>query len=546
LPRTLTSLGSFCECRFDLAALIPQNGTMSLAVPFTIVGSATLLSRVTGFVRDVLVAALLGTGAVAEAYVAAFLIPNLVRRMMSEGGLHAAVVPRLARLEQEGGPKAARAFADDLLAMLSVVAILVVLVAEIFMPQIMSVLAHGFVNDAPKFANAVLFGRIAFPFVGFTLVLALYAALLNSVERYAAAALVPVVLNLLLIGVMVALLVATDISQRRAGLFLVITILAAGAVQLVLLAISVSRSGFAAVPPFSSFRSGGLSVDARTVLLMALPGMLIAGAGHIHLVLASQFASLTPRGLAALYFADRLFQLPLGFAASAIGIVLLPRISRALRAGDEAALNAARGESFHFAALLILPAATALYLLADPIISVLFQRGAFSADDSLATAANLRVLALALPAFVLAKIILPEFLAEERMRVPLAAAFLACLANIASVLTLRETDATLAPAMGVAIGAWFYAAVLMFLARNRLRLGLAALKGLLGAVLATIGMAAVLFFFLRLMMPLLDPTHGFLVKGTALIALCLLGLGTHLGLARLFGVLDLKRFRPDS
>ncbi|MGL5445673.1 MAG: murein biosynthesis integral membrane protein MurJ [Rhabdaerophilum sp.] len=518
---------------------------MSLAVPFTIVGSATLLSRVTGFVRDILVAALLGTGAIAEAYVAAFLIPNLVRRMMSEGGLHAAVVPRLARLEQEGGPKAARVFADDLLAMLSVVAILVVLVAEIFMPQIMSVLAHGFVNDPQKFENAVLFARIAFPFVGFTLVLALYAALLNSVERYAAAALVPVVLNLLLIGVMVALLVMTDISQRRAGLFLVITILAAGVIQLVLLAISVSRSGFSPFPPLSSFRSSGLSVDARAVLLLAFPGMLIAGAGHIHLVLASQFASLTPRGLAALYFADRLFQLPLGFAASAIGIVLLPRISRALQARDEAALNSARGESFHFAALLILPAATALYLLSDPIISVLFQRGAFSAEDTLATAANLRVLALALPAFVLAKIILPEFLAEERMRVPLIAAFLACMGNIGSVLVLRETYGTLAPAMGVAIGAWFYAALLMVLARNRLRLGISALKGLLGAALATIGMGVTLFFLVRVMMPFLDPAHGFLIKGSALSVLCLAGLGLHLGLARLLGVLDLKRFRVE-
>lgn len=518
---------------------------MSLAVPFTIVGSATLLSRVTGFVRDILVAALLGTGAVAEAYVAAFLIPNLVRRMMSEGGLHAAVVPRLARLEQEGGPGAARAFADDLLAMLSVVAMMLVLVAEIFMPQIMSVLAHGFVHDPPKFANAVLFGRIAFPFVGFTLILALYAALLNSVERFAAAALVPVVLNLLLIGVMVALLVATDISQRRAGLFLVITILAAGAIQLALLAISVSRSGFSPFPPLSSFRSGGLSADARAVLLMTLPGMLIAGAGHIHLVLASQFASLTPRGLAALYFADRLFQLPLGFAASAIGIVLLPRIARALRAGDEAALNAARGESFHFAALLILPAATALYMLSEPIISVLFQRGAFSAQDTLATAANLRVLALALPAFVLAKIILPEFLAEERMRVPLFAAFFACLANIGSVLALRDAYGTLAPAMGVAIGAWFYASLLMVLARNRLRLGIAALKGLFGAVFATIGMGAMLYFLIREMMPILDPAHGFLVKGSALGLICLAGLATHLGLARLFGVLDLKRYRID-
>jgi putative peptidoglycan lipid II flippase len=192
-----------------------------------------------------------------------------------------------------------------------------------------------------------------------------------------------------------------------------------------------------------------------------------------------------------------------------------------------------------------LPAATALYLLAGPIISVLFERGAFSAVDSQATAANLRVLALALPAFVLAKIILPEFLAEERMRVPLLAAFLACLVNILSVLGLRGAHETLAPAMGVAIGAWFYATLLMLLARNRLRLGISALRGLLGAMFATIGMGIALVVLTGWMVPLLDPTHGFLIKGSALMLLCLLGLGTHLGLARLFGVLDLKRFRIE-
>lgn len=514
---------------------------MSLALPFTIVGSATLLSRVTGFVRDILIAALLGTGPIAEVYVAAFLLPNLVRRMMSEGGLHAALVPRLARLEQQGGMPAARLFASDMLGLLSAAAILLVLVAEFFMPQIMLLLARGFAQDPAKFGDAVLFGRIAFPFVGFTLVLALYAALLNSVERYAAAALVPVMLNLLLIGVMVALLLMADLGQRSAGLVLVLTVLAAGAVQLAMLAFFVARSGFLPLPTFGAFARAWRNHDARMVLLLTLPGMVIAGSGHIHLVIASQFASLTPHGLAALYFADRLFQLPLGFAASAIGVVLLPRVARALRAGDEAGLIAARGESFHFAALLILPAATALYLLAEPIIAVLFQRGAFTAMDSVATAGNLRILALALPAFVLAKIILPEFLAAERMRVPLAAALLACLINVVAVLLLRESGGALAPAIGVTIGAWSYALVLFFLALPHLRLGQAALRGLAGALLATAAMAAGLHGALPLLAPFLVPDHAFLLKGGVLGLLCLGGLIVHLGTAWALGVLSFRQ-----
>ncbi|CAN1569515.1 MviN Uncharacterized membrane protein, putative virulence factor [Rhabdaerophilaceae bacterium] len=516
---------------------------MSLALPFTIVGSATLLSRVTGFLRDILIAALLGTGAVAEAYVAAFLIPNLVRRMMSEGGLHAALVPRLARLEHEGGTSAARLFAADMLGLLSATAILLVLIAEIFMPQIMVVLARGFESDPAKFADAVMFGRIAFPFVGFTLVVALFAALLNSVERFAAAALVPVMLNLLLIAVMLGLLMMADFGQRQAGLVLVITVSLAGAIQLVVLASLVARSGFQPLPSLAAFGTAWRNRDVRLVLTMMIPGMLVAGSGHIHLVIASQFASLNPHGLAPLYFADRLFQLPLGFAASAIGVVLLPRVARALGAGDDSALAAAHGESFHFAALLILPASVALFLLADPIITVLFQRGAFSADDSRATANNLRILAMALPAFVLAKILLPEFLAAERMRVPLLASILAFLVNIASVLLLRDTLGVLAPVSGVAIGAWSYAALLLLLATRTVRLSWSTLRSLLGVLVATLAMALLLSTLLPWLAPLLQPENAFVLKGTVLATLCIAGLAAHLGAAWVLGAL---RFEYSS
>ncbi|MCU0820229.1 MAG: murein biosynthesis integral membrane protein MurJ [Beijerinckiaceae bacterium] len=518
---------------------------MSLAVPFTVVGSATLLSRVTGFVRDVLVAALLGTGGVAEAYVAAFLLPNLVRRMMSEGGLHAAVVPRLARLEQQGGAPAARLFAEDVLALLSVLAILMVFLAEIFMEPLMRFLAQGLTESPALFAEAVLFGRIAFPFVGFTLLLALYAALLNSVERYAIAALVPVMLNLLLIGVMVTLLLATEVRQPRAGLFLVVTIFAAGIVQLVLLGLAVSRTGFRPLPRLKAFRRGLGSVEARMALSLALPGMAVAGSGHLHLLIAAQFASLRPHGLPALYFADRLFQLPLGFAASAIGVVLLPRISRALQARDEAELDTARAESFRFAVLLVLPAAVGLFLLADPIISVLFQRGAFTEADALATAANLRGLALALPAFVLAKILLPEFLAEERMRTPLLAIGAACALNALAVMLLGPRQNPLAPVMGVAIGAWSYAAILYVLARNRLRLGWRAFRDLTAATAATSGMALAIRVLHPQAEAFLQAGNPLALKAVALAGLILAGVAVHLALARAFGILDFSALRSS-
>lgn len=520
---------------------------MSLALPFTIVGSATLLSRVTGFVRDILIAALLGTSAVADVYVAAFLVPNLVRRMMSEGALNAAIVPRLARLEREAGTQAARAYSDDVVSLLSVVAIVLVLIAELFMPQVMALLAHGFAADQAKFADAVLFGRIAFPFVGFTLFVALMAALLNSVEKYAVAALVPVMLNILLIGVMISLMLHAEIGQRQAGLILISTVLAAGFVQFVLLWFAAWKAGFDVRPrPLDALR-GRIDPGAKTLLWLALPAMLIAGSGHVHMMIASLMASFEPRGISLLYFADRLFQLPLGFVASAMGVVLLPRVSRALHQGDETSLAKAQSEGLIFAFLLILPASTGLYVLSDPIIAVLFQRAAFTASDGAATAANLRVLALALPAFVLVKIILPTFLARERMRVPILAVLAAFAANIAVALLAAQSRSSFAPVYGVVAGAWVNALILVFAVNGRFALQPGTFPKLLGAVLATAGMGVSVALLSRFAAPWLSPDLGFLIKGGALGLICLSGVVIYLLLARLFRAFDPKMLKsPPS
>ncbi len=512
---------------------------MSLALPFTIVGSATLASRVTGFVRDILIAAMLGTGPVADIYVAAFLIPNLFRKMMSEGALNAAIVPRLARLEQEGGQQAARGFSDDVLSLLCVVVILLVAIAEFAMPTIMSVLAFGFRAEEAKFADAVLFGRIAFPFVGFVVIVALMSALLNAVERYAIAALVPLVLNLMMIGVLLALIVAIPVGQRQAGLVLVTTVLVAGLAQLVLLWWAAAREGFDVRPRPWDAVMGRIDPAAKTLLLLVLPGMVIAGSGHVHMVVASQFASLEPRAISWLYYADRLFQLPLGFVASAIGIVLLPRISRALNQDDRPAMTAAQNESLVFASLLILPATVALYVLAKPIAAVLFQRGAFLAEDARATAGMLRILALALPAFVLIKVILPTFLAREEFRTPLVAVAIALGANILGAIFFRDIERSIAPACGVAIGAWTNALVLVIAAHTRMAISRRTYGRLAGACAAAIVMGFCVGWLAMEFKGLLTPARQFHEKGFFLFLICLAGILVYLAIARLLGAYDL-------
>lgn len=522
---------------------------MTLAVPFTIVGAATLLSRMTGFVRDILVAALLGTGLVADIYVAAFLIPNLVRRLLSEGAFNAALVPRFARLEGEGGMQAVRGYAENVFSLLSVVAIVVVVAAEIGMPAIMGVVAYGFSSDAAKMRDAVDFARIAFPFVGFTLVVALFSALLNASERYAMAALVPVLMNILLIGVMLVLLALPMPDQREVGRLLIITVVVAGFVQFLLLWLTAWRAGFSLRPRLWDAITGKLDPTVGPLLLLMLPGVIIAGSGHVHMVIAGFFASLEPRGMAGLYFADRLFQLPLGFVAAAIGVVLLPRIARALHQQDRASEAAAQGESLSFAALIILPAATGLFLLAEPIVSVLFQRGAFRATDAAATAANLRILSLALPAFVVVKIILPGFLARERLRVPALAVTIAFATNALAAWIQRGAHPEIAPAFGVMVGAWVNAAILSYAVGRRFRVPPRIWRRLAGTAFSVVLMAIALMLVRPHIAGWLDPARAFPVKAAALALLCLSGMALFLVAARVTGALNpaaLSRFGRDE
>ncbi len=515
---------------------------MSLALPFTIVGSATLASRITGFVRDMLIAALLGTGGVADSYVAAFLLPNLIRKMMSEGALNAAVVPRLARLEQEGGLAAARAFSDDVFSLLCVIMVVVVAGAEIAMPGLISLLAHGFHADSAKFADSVLFGRIAFPFVGFVVLVALMSAVINAAERYAVAALVPLILNLMMIATLVLLLLV-PMERREAGLMLVVTVLAAGAAQLALLWWAASRAGLAPrLHPLAALR-GGIDPEAKLLLLLVLPGMIAAGSGHVHMIVASQFASLYPAAMSWLYFADRLFQLPLGFVAAAVGIVLLPRMARALRQGDDQGIAAAQSEGFVFAFLLILPAAMGLAVLAGPITTVLYERGAFTAQDAQATAGLLRLLAAALPAFVLIKVVLPGFLAREEFRTPMLAVGIALLANILVATLGSSRLGALAPAAGVVAGAWVNGAVLVLGGRGRIDLLPKTLLKVTACFAAALVMGLAVQLGAEKAEPWLRASQPLLVKGAALLALCGIGVAIYLGLTRALGVFRFSRLR---
>jgi putative peptidoglycan lipid II flippase len=513
---------------------------MSLAKSFTIVGSATLVSRVTGFARDMLVAAVLGATAIADAYVAAFLIPNLFRRLIGEGAFNAAYVPMFARRQAEGGPQSAAAFAEAALSVFLGIGVLVLVSAEFLMPAIIGVVAPGFHGTPEKFHDAVAFGRIVLPFVAIILVVAVYTGTLNALGRFVVAAWAPVLLNLFLIGVLLYALAHGLRGTREAGFLLVWTVVLAGAVNLVIVATAVWLAGYRIAP-----NGPRLDADVKRLVVMALPGIAIAGAGHVNVVVAAQLSSGIPSAVSWLYFAERIFQLPLGFVAAAIGVVLLPAVSRHLAEGDSRSAREAESRALEFALLVALPAAMALAMLAKPIVSILYERGAFTARDASAVASVLRALAFGLPAFVMVKVLLPAFLAREDMKGPLMAALSGVIVNVIVALVLLPALGPVAAAMGVSASAYVNAGLLyvMLVRRGRFRLDRLAGERLPRIVLVCLLTGAAIWLLGEVLRPLMKGHQPEVVRLAALAGLCGAAVAFHLASIHLMRAADLSQVR---
>jgi putative peptidoglycan lipid II flippase len=434
---------------------------MKLYSAFATVGGLTMVSRVLGFIRDILIAAVLGTGAVADAFFVAFRMPNLFRRLFAEGAFNSAFVPLFAkRLEAEGdGP--ARQFAEEALAGLFAVLLVVTALAQITMPWLILGLAPGFTSDPAKLDLATALTRITFPYLLCMSLVALLSGLLNSLHRYIAAAAAPIVLNAVLIAVMLVAHARGLHDDAGAGYLLAWGVTAAGILQLALLWFAARRAGFAL-----HLRAPRMSDGVRRLVALGIPGVLAGGITQINIVVGTIIASLEAGAVSYLYYADRLYQLPLGIVGVAIGVVLLPDLSRHLGAGDRTAAMDSQNRSMELALLLTLPAAVALLVVAEPIIRVLFERGAFTATDTHATAWALAAFAVGLPAFVLIKVLQPGFFAREDTRTPMRYAAINLVLNAGGSLALflAFRAAGLMPHVGIAlatsIAAWVNAAML--------------------------------------------------------------------------------------
>ncbi len=510
---------------------------MTLGRAIATVGGFTMVSRVVGFLRDMVLSAVLGSGAIADAFFVAFKLPNFFRRLFAEGAFSAAFVPLFARELSAGGREQAIVFARQSQAALLAVLLPFSALLILAMPAVMAVLAPGLRPEPETFDLAVAFGRITFPYLLFIALTALYGGVLNSLERFAHVAATPILLNLTMIAAVLGLTPFLPNSGYAAALGVAI----AGVVQWLWLLAVCAREGVG----LKLVRPRWTERVARLVKL-ATPVAIGGGAQQISVVLDVVWASLLPVGtISALYYADRVAQLPLGVVGVAIGTALLPLLARQLRAGHDDAAMANQNRAVEVGLLLSLPAAVALWLLAEPIVRMLFERGRFEAEDTARAAGALAAFAIGLPAFVLVKALTPGFFAREDTKTPLYIALGAIALNVTLNLvflfgtSLAHVGIALASSLSGWLNAILLAAVLL---HRRHWLPDWRLKSRAARVVAvTAGMGFTLWFALTPLDVFLR--HADLAGMLALLALCVLGIVAYgvLGLlARIVNVSELR------
>ena len=414
----------------------------NLLKSFSTVGAWTILSRIFGFIRDIFIAIFLGSGPVAEAFLIAFSLPNMFRSFFAEGALNLSFVPIFSK--KLNNKTEAKLFAENTLSYLMVILIVIIIVAQIFMPWLIYAMASGFYEDE-RFNLTVTYAKITFPYIFFISVTALLCGVMNSLEKFAAAAAFPILLNLIFIlSIFLANYFDLDI-----GLSLSWAVPIAGIFQMLLLWITASRMGFRLIPKFSK-----LTPDLRRLLRVAGPALFSGGVIQVNLLVGRQVASYYEGGVAWLSYADRIYQLPLGVVGVAIGIVLLPNLARKLANNDSIGSQNSFNRSLEFSLIIALPSATALIIMPDVIIAALFERGVFSSLDTLKTAAALTIYGIGLPAFIGQKIYQPIFYARENTRSPFYFALIAMAVNLTLAVSLAQTFGYLASALGTTIASW--------------------------------------------------------------------------------------------
>ena len=500
---------------------------MKLYKSFATVGGLTLLSRVLGFVRDIIAAAVLGTGPVADAFYVAFRFPNLFRRLFGEGAFNSAFIPLFATKLEGEGKDAARQFASEAMSGLAFIVVLVSAVCMITMPWLMYLLAPGFSATPGKFDLAVALTQITFPYLLCMSLVALLSGVLNSFGKFVESSSVSIVLNLTLA---LAMLLSIWLGYRNdpmAGYIQAWGVFVAGLLQLAHLLWGIRRSDF-----WLRLQRPRWTPDMQKLVSLGIPGVIAGGITQVNILIGTMIATMQNGAVSHLYYADRLYELPLAIVGIAIGVVLLPDVSRQLRAGNAQGVMDSQNRSLEFAMLLTLPSAVALAVVPHDIVRVLFERGAFTVRDTPYTAYALAIFALGLPSFVLIKVFSPAYFARHDTKTPMRFAGWSLTANTIGSVGLFFLFRSLGwmPHLGIAVatslGGWMNAILLWrgLSSAGHFEID-AKLKYALPRIIASsLVMGAALYGASVLLNPWLEQSTGLAVRFSALAVL--IGTGT--------------------
>ena len=501
------------------------------------IGGLTMVSRVFGFARDMLLARVLGAGLAADAFQLAFTLPNTFRRLFAEGAFSVAFVPTYSRvLHGEGGEEAATKFADDVLSVFIWVLLGFSAVMMIAMPGIVWLLARDFQTVPGKFEFAVFLSRVTFPYLALVSLVAMLSGLLNARSRFAPGAFAPVLLNIVLIGGIVTgwWMRGPGGDDRIVAEALCIAVSLAGVVQLAYMWWAVRRAGLKL-----HFRLPKFTPEVKRLGMLILPATFGAGIYQVSQFVDTFFAtSLAQGSLTLLKLADRLNQLPLGIVGIALGTAILPMLSRHIHSGDAQEAQRLQGNAFEIATLLTLPAAAALAICAPAFVTAFFVGGRFTDADGAIMAQIVAALVAGLPAYVVVKIVNPGFFAREDMRTPVWTALASLIVNIAINLYVVERYGIVGLAGATAASASFNCILLYAVLHRRGWFHFSAKLGgrIARQIVAVAAMSALLWW----MMPLMAPYYGGGVfeRIWSLAALCAAGGAVFFAVAFLVGALD--------
>jgi len=457
-----------------------------LARDIAAVSTATLCSRVLGFVRDVGIAALLGAGAASDAFFAALLIPNLFRRLLAEGALNAAFIPIWIRIRTDRGSTATRGFAEEILGTMLAGLGLAALACAMLAPAVIHLIAPGFNVTDQRFGLAVSYLRIVAPYVGIAGLVAVAAAALNAEGRVGAVSFGLVVYNVVVIAALGV--VASGSTSADPGVVLSSAAVFAGLAQFLIIGAALLRL------PSPPLRPRFIhTADARRFFAAALPGVIAAGIPQLKFIAGVMVASPSASAVSWLYYTYRIYELPLGVVSVVVASVMGPRIADALRTSKDLTVIQSRASAI--AVGLALPAAIGMAVLAEPIASALFEHGAFGPRDAAAVAAALAAIAAGLPGHALEKVLGSIAFAHEDTRLPMFAALGGLVVAVAASLAFFPIFGHVGVAAGIAASGWVGTVVLStVLARRRwLRIDNDLSKQVLHLILVAIAMGLTTF-----------------------------------------------------